>query len=147
MNKLTGLCLSDDAPAGLTRDRYGHPEFEVHAVYPARRVGPDGQLALNIVIEVTQNRKGFRDPDRQARFDRGLDADRPTEDFNFRGGCTLIFDETSELRYVIKKDILSESRLARRRDYLNHPESASLRATYFGASGNAEPFAMLHRDA
>lgn len=148
LGKLTGLALGDDAPAGLKRDKDGHPRFEVHAVYPARRVGPDGQLALNLVIEVTQQRKGFRDPDRQARFDRGLDADRPTEDFTFRGGCTLVFDlETAEPRYVIKKDILSESRLGRRREYLDHPDSASLRATYFGANGGPEPFAMLHRDA
>ncbi len=97
---------------------------------------------------MTQQRKGFRDPDRQARFDRGLDEDRPTEDFTFRGGCTLVFDlETAEPRYVIKKDILSESRLAQRRAYLDHPDPASLWTTYFGSNVDPEPFAMLHRNA
>lgn len=148
LRKLTGLALGDDAPAGLKRGPDGHPRFEVHAVYPVRRVGPDGQLELNLVIEMTQQRQGFRDPDRQARSDRGLDAGRSPADFMFRGGCTVIFDlETATPRYVIKKDILSESRLQRRRAYLDHPGSASLRATYFGTRGGSEPFAMLHRDA
>ena len=134
LRKLTGLTLGNDAPAGLKRGADGHPRFEVHAVYPVRRVGPDGQLELNLVIEVTQQRQGFRDPDRQDQSDRGLDAGRSPADFTFRGGCTVVFDlETATPRYVIKKDILSESRLHRRRAYLDHPGSASLRATYFGA--------------
>lgn len=40
-----------------------------------------------------------------------------------------------------------ERRLRRQRDLLADPGFAALRATYFGAAGRAEPFALLHRDA
>jgi hypothetical protein len=147
LSALTGLALGDDAPASILRDGEGRPRFEVHAVYPARKVGPDGQLALNLVVELTQRRKGFVDADRQARVDRGLGV-AVKEDFTFRGGCTLVFDlETATPRYVIRKSILSEARLRRRREYLATSQGGSLRATYFGPNDGNEPFAMLHRDA
>jgi hypothetical protein len=148
LEDMTGLALTEKAPQGLRRGKNGLPVFEVHAVRPSRRVGPDGQLMLNLVVELTQKRKCFRDPERQARFDRGLEPRDLHEDFVFRGGCTLVFDlETALPRYFVRKRILSESRLGRQRASLIHPEAESLRSTYFGANDQFEPFAMLHRNA
>jgi len=146
LGDLLGLALSKEAPESIARDDEGWPRFEVHAVYPARRVGPDGQLIVNLVVELTQRRRGFHDPDRQARADRGLDASA-IGDFVFRGGSTLVFDlETAEPRYIIRKSVLSEARLRCRREQLAGSGWSSLRATYFGRSDGGEPFALLHRD-
>jgi hypothetical protein len=102
---------------------------------------------LSLVVELTQKRKGFRDPDRQDRFDQGRQPLDLIEDFTFRGGCTLVLDlETAMPCYFIRKSILAPSRLARQREWLAGTDSASLRATYFGATGQDEPFAMIHRD-
>jgi hypothetical protein len=147
LEELTGLALTATAPGSLTRDADGLPEFEVQKVQPARRVGPDGQLVQNLIVELTQERAGFRDPARQAQADGGRLPSGAVPDFTFRGGCTIIFDlETALPRYFIVKRILSEPRLQRQRDFVNGPSIAPLRATYFGAAGNAEPFALLHRD-
>jgi hypothetical protein len=147
LGEMTGLALTDAAPRGLARGRDGLPKFEVHAVRPARRVGPDGQLALSLIVELTQRRPGFRDPDRQEQADRGETPAGVVADFTFRGGCTLVFDlETALPRYFIRKNVLSENRLSRQREYLTHPASVSLRETYFGVTGRHEPFALLHRD-
>jgi len=146
LGALLGLALDDDAPAGVDRDPEGRPRFEVHAVYPARRVGPDGQLIMNLVVELTQERKGFLDPNRQDRVDRGLGG-AATGDFVFRGGSTLVFDlETAEPRYIIRKNILSGARLRRHREHLANMVGRSLWATYFGPSNGGEPFALTHRD-
>jgi hypothetical protein len=36
--------------------------FEVHSLRPARRVGPDGQLLVELVIELTQQKSGYLAP-------------------------------------------------------------------------------------
>jgi len=53
------------------------------------------------------------------------------------------------VRYAIGKNINSAARLERQRKFLTEVSGQSLRATYFGAGGQegqAEPFALLHRD-
>ena len=62
--------------------------------------------------------------------------------------CTRLIDsETGDARYCILKNITSETRLARQREFATaRPDS--LRATYSPAgadAGNREPFALLHR--
>jgi hypothetical protein len=145
--QLTGLTLTDDAPWSIQRSREdGLPRFEVHAVRPARRVGPDGQLTQNLIVEITQKRFGFDDRKRQAMADRGELPDSLLDkaNFTFRGGCTLIYDlETARLRYCIHKSIGSEQRLQRQRAFLIDPDSASLRAA-FDRDASSEPFAFLH---
>ena len=143
---MTGLALTSGAPCSIERGDDGLPKFEVHAVRPARRVGPDGQLTQNLIVELTQKRFGFREPARQEQADHGELPAGLVADFSFRGGCTLVFDfETALPRYFVRKSILSDGRLRRQHDYLMHPEAVSLRATYFGAAPS-EPLALLHRD-
>jgi hypothetical protein len=126
--------------------------FEVHSLRPARRVGPDGQLLSDLVIEITQQRPGYFDADVQKTMDeRAAASDKSVTvkpDFAFRGGCTLILDtNTSQVRYSIYKNVCSDTRLARQRDYMASEQSMSLRMTYFGEGLRREPFALLHRAA
>jgi hypothetical protein len=149
LGRCLGLALEKDAPRSIDRGRKdGLPKVEVHSVRPARRVGPDGDSRVDLVVEITQKRRGYLDPEVQARVDKG--RMRPPEpDFWFRGGCTLLVDlETREVRYSIGKGIASDSRLDRHRRYLEGDSDGSLAATYFGdpkTRDDAEPFALLHR--
>ena len=127
--------------------------LEVHSVRPARRAGPEGQHLTDWVIELTQRRPGWLDPDVQEENEAKYnslpegDAKRPRPDFTFRGGSTLIIDaETGRVRYVIRKNIDSARRLEREREYRGG--NLSLNEAYFADPQThrvAEPFALLHR--
>ena len=127
--------------------------MEIHSVRPTRRTSPEGRHVVDWVMEITQRRPAWIDEDVQADNEKAWYAlgagnpKRPKPDFFFRGGCTLIMDaESARVRYVIRKNIASERRLERERDYRG--SSQSLFATYFTdpVTGRVkEPFALLHR--
>lgn len=120
------------------------PNIEVHSVRTTRRVGPDGQDLRQLVIEVTQRRRGYFDPEQQKKADAG-EEEPATADFIFRGGATLIIDLKEELlRYVIRKPIADDTRLDEQRKILSNPDGFGF--TYNpDESGGREPFAMIHR--
>ncbi|MDD1709457.1 MAG: hypothetical protein LUQ37_00945, partial [Methanoregulaceae archaeon] len=121
-NPLPSICL--------TRD--GIPAVEVHSVRPSRRIGPDGQTLIELVIEMTQRRRGYLNSDIQKKVDDGL-CDPPEPDFIVRGGCTLIVDPSSgDVKYCIYKNITSENRLNRMRAILEEGVAPSLSVTYLG---------------
>jgi len=158
------VVLNEKTPEAFYRAKNSSvPYFEVHSVRPARRVGPGGQTVTELVVEMTQRRRGYCDPEKQRKADSGQPSP-PEPDFVFRGGCTLIIDpDTAEVRYCIYKNIMNENRLERMREFLTGDESPSLRATYFGDPRKIhyrelvarseglkeeialEPFALLHR--
>jgi len=147
--RITGLNISEhNAPAGITfsESMPAMPAFEVHAVRPALRVSPDGVILKQLIMIITQRRQV-----------RVVAEDPKSEVFDFRGGCTLIFDlegDEPSLRYAITKPIDDEARLAEIRKYrtAKAEERFSLRETYFGPSSqqskearNAEEvFCILH---
>jgi hypothetical protein len=141
-----GLALGADAPRSIERGADGLPLFEVHSVRPARRLGPDGQTLTDLIIEITQKRHGYANPQWQDKVDSGEIAP-PTNDFWFRGGCTVLIDlDRGAVRYLIGKGITNEARLAAQRAFVK--SAGSLQALYFGDPRRqevAEPFAMLHR--
>lgn len=149
LGRCVGLALDADALPSIERGEDGLPLVEVHSVRPARRMGPDGQALTDLVIEITQRRRGYLNRDRQTAVDSGTVAPPPKADFQFRGGCTLLIDlETRQVRYCIGKRITSESRLDGQRRFLAKQRDGSLHATYFGdprMRRQAEPFALLHR--
>jgi len=102
--------------------------IEVHSVRPARRVGPDGQLLSDVVVEITQT---FRPSD-------------PTQAV-FRGGCTLLVDlRSKEVRYLVRKRVDHAGRLAGQQAFAAASVDM-LRASYFSRSDEGvEQFAMLH---
>jgi hypothetical protein len=143
-----GLSLGPDAPFSIER-KNGLPKFEVHSVRPARRLGPDGQTLTDLVIEITQKRRGYFDPETQEAVDTKADDSPPTEDFWIRGGCTVLIDfDKGGVRYCVGKRITSKVRLKAQRDFLLGVADGSLRATYFGdprRREESEPFALMHR--
>lgn len=146
-----GLWLKDDAPKTIRRRnndgrRRSRPAVEVQSVRVANRVGPDGDQEQQLIIEITQERRGYRTGDLQALVEERNRVKGVTADFVFRGGATLIVDlRTREVRYCISKDIASSERLAAQRDFQFSGDSEALGATYFGAAGRDEPFAFVHR--
>jgi hypothetical protein len=130
------------------------PSLEIHSVRISRRSHEDGRTRTDLVIEMTQRRRGYADPGKQAQAD-ALPVDSPRfdqdfrPDFVMRGGATLLIDsETGAVRYCIRKDISSESRLARQREFATDHFEPSLRAAYDlegAAAERREPFALLHR--
>lgn len=100
--------------------------FEVHTARFAMRVAPDGRLQSQAILGFLQ-----RDPLRRA------------DNTPFEGGSTVLADlSTRQVQYVIRKNIMSDSRLAAQRRFA--ARAARDRSTYFRAD-DAEPFAGLHR--
>jgi Subtilase family len=114
--------LEVDGMAGQLRP------FEVHSVRPVRRVGPDGQQRLDVVVEITQS---------WVRSDGA----------KFRGGCTLIIDRDSQsIRYCVRKRVAHPDRVAQQQNFQLSMAGSTLRANYFDpAAAGREPFAMMHR--
>lgn len=161
--KAAHVVLDKATPESFYRNKDGVPKLEVHSVRPARRIGPDGQTLTDLVVEMTQRRRGYYDTKIQEDVDNGK-MKPPKPDFVFRGGCTLLVDpKTAKVRYCVYKRILSRNRLDRMRSFLLSDTSLALRATYFHDPRRAyfqrltagwrqvdeeldvEPFALLHR--
>jgi hypothetical protein len=102
--------------------------IEVHSVRPVRRVGPDGNIRSDLVVEITQTFRPSAIPGGR-----------------FRGGCTLIIDlATAEVRYMMRKRITSSDRFASQLKF-GIDASDGLHANYFAdESGVREPFALMH---
>lgn len=149
-----GLIRDLKAPASIYR-KDGLPSIEVHSARQAYRIGPTGRTLNDLVIEITQRRRGYNNENIQTAVDRG-EIDPPEPDFIFRGGTTLLFNPTTrEVRFAIRKRVGSDNRLEAMRRYLNRTLHPSLRMTYFGEDQKSffkamqselplEPFALLH---
>jgi hypothetical protein len=123
------LFLGLDAPA--------HP-FEVHALHFASRVGPDGDLRFQLIVQITQ------------QLEMAVDESDPGRGrMRFDGGCSIIADlEGPRIAYCVRKPLASLTRRERQRHFLRQVARSSRRATYFGPrdlSDLREPFAVLHR--
>lgn len=103
--------------------------IEIHSVRPVRRVGPDNQQHLDLVVEITQS---------WVPSDGGP---------RHRGGTTLIIDlERSRIKYSISKRVANPERVNKQLSFMMEMDDATLRSNYFDDRlGVREPFAMLHR--
>ena len=124
------------------------PVVQVYSTRAARRAGPDGQEASQLVVQVAQKRRGYFDKDEQAAADRGEFDGRP--DFWFRGGSTLLIDlRDGRLRNVVRKRIDQDERLAAERAFRMGDAGPLAMATYTQTGSQTvparEPFAMIHR--
>jgi hypothetical protein len=104
--------------------------FEVHSVRPVRRVGPDGQQRLDLVVEITQSWM-------------------PEGGYKYRGGSTLIIDlEQTRIRYVVRKRVGHPQRISSQQGFRMALADTSIRSNYYDdIARGREPFAMLHRGA
>jgi hypothetical protein len=103
--------------------------FEVHSVRPSRRIGPDGQQRIDVVVEITQSWVADGNPTR------------------YRGGCTLIIDlESRGIRYCVRKRVANAGRIADQSAFQLAMGGSSLRGNYFDPTARVrEPFAIMHR--
>jgi hypothetical protein len=147
-----GLDVSPDAPQTIHRDNRPDlpaqhlPTFDVHSVRRCRRIGPDGQERIDVLVEVIQRRDGYFDPAHQTQADKGQPPANGS-DFIFRGGTTLIIDpRAGRIRYAIRKNIRSKARLEENRAFQSGSGTAlGLRGNYFrDTRDNHNPFALLH---
>jgi hypothetical protein len=125
---------------------------EVHSVRTALRRSPRGGTITDLVVEITQRRRGYYDPEEQKRKDAPGEAEpKDRGDFRYRAGCTLLINPvTMEVRRVIRTTgtVADNVQLERVRRFLTEgglePANAFDRAR--DAIHAREPFALLHRD-
>lgn len=91
-----GLATSGDPR--LEGDGVDPPVIE--SIRTCRRVGPNGNVQFDSVIEITQ---------RRFCKDQGLEI---------YGGCTLLIDAWGDARYSISKNVLNEGRVSAQKKYL-----------------------------
>jgi hypothetical protein len=159
-----GLLLDDPDPSRpqqtIYRNEWGEPSVEVHSVRTALRRDSRGAVLTDLVIEITQRRRGYFDPKDQEQADRGPPIDPDMDgDFKFRTGVTIVIDTTKNVfRHVIRTagTIAEDAELEMVRTYLTGDAGPSvsafegvrtkrLRAPNHGSLD--EPFALLHRHA
>lgn len=147
-----GLVIDRTAAATIFRSAStGEPAVEVHAVRTALRRGARGGTVTDLVVEITQRRRGYFDPQKQKQMDAGgVLPPHEKGDFRYRAGCTLLIDPaTMEVRRVIRTPgtIADNAQLERMRRFLCEGELEPANA-FAGAENHAydrEPFALLHR--
>ncbi len=124
--KMEGQQFYDDE--GFLLDEVNQPTFEVHSVRLTSRPGPDANTLDQLIVSLTQERKG--------KLANGL---------LFRGGATLIIDwKNLQLKYAIKRRIDDEARIHEQNKYIETEANLALKETYFNKSASDEPFIALH---
>lgn len=158
--QLFGIVIdSDKAPRTVYRNKKNEPAVEIHAVRPALRRTINGSVHTDLVVEITQRRRGYFDPEDQSEMDKQeghIDRDKHG-DFIYRAGATILIDPTTqEVRRVIRTPgtIADNDELERVRRYLLGETVISDNAFDAGltvsirsgdSSLRSEPFALLHQ--
>jgi hypothetical protein len=97
--------------------------IQPHKFHLVHRIGPDGQLELEMVAELVQQRRVRLDPN-----------DDNAPEFTFRGGTTLLFDHQGNVRYSIYKPLgkadPTNPRLQRQRAFFDRLRDSSAAAAY-----------------
>lgn len=155
-SKLTGLHFHKDSATSKKQGFLfsgGTATYQVEKLWLANRVTPNGKIINHVIVTLVQKRGvlvevnddvlkivGFWCPGDKRPADKTY--------FDFRGGCTLIFDlDTLCLRYAIKKDIDDKQRMETQFKYMLGLSSGSSSALYFDEKTLANlsgPFAFMH---
>ena len=100
-----GLVIDQTAQPTVYRNSLGAPTIEVHSVRTALRRDSLGQTVTDIVVEVTQRRRGYFSEQTQKEMDLSEKPipSRKDGDFKFRAGCTIIIDGAKNtFRHIIR---------------------------------------------
>lgn len=149
-----GLDVCKSAPPTVFRSRATKaPTLQVQ-VRTALRRSTRGSTVTDLVVEITQRRRGYFDVAKQKRKDASKKrlSDRDRGDFYYRAGCTLLVDPaTMRVRRVIRTPgtITDDVQLERVRSFLNDGGLQPSNAFWMARSAltDKEPFALLHRHA
>lgn len=119
-----GLIAPDDPR--LNGDHADPPRIE--SIRSSRRIGPDGQIAFDLVAEVTQRR--------HVRHNGGT--------FPLYGGSTIIIGPDGDVRYVVGKSVGNESRLRAQAEFVaGNKRFWALEADAY--QPEPQPFRLLHQ--
>ena len=158
--ELFGLVIHDlEAPRTVYRNKRHQPSIEVHAVRPALRRTKDGSVITDLVVEITQRRRGYFDPDEQKKMDQQGNPlpQNKHGDFIYRAGATILIDPaTQAVRRVMRTQgtIGNDDELEQVRGFLLNKSDKSDNAFDGGLAKSFrlrksflrnEPFALLHR--
>ena len=115
------------AVVGGRRGQVSNPA--VGSIRPIRRLGPDGRVRTDLIVELTQS---FR-PDGETAA--------------YRGGATLIANlEDLRARYLVRKRLGSARRMDEQRAFAAAPRRMTAREAYFDLDHDgARAFAAAHR--
>jgi len=102
---------------------------QIESIRSSRRIGPDGQIAFDLVAEVTQKRM----------------VERNGKTFEYYGGSTIIIDPDGEVRYVIGKSVKDGPRLEAHASFISENELWDDRDGRYVP--HAQPFMLLHERA
>jgi len=103
--------------------------------HPVHRVGPDGQLKVQVVAELIQLEQLPLDPRRKA-----------SPRMPFRGGVTLVLDaREGTVEYAIFKRVASKTRVARQREFWAQARAVGIERYVGDAFRPRADFAALHR--
>jgi hypothetical protein len=122
---VNGFQLTNAEGEKIACDVHG---IDVHSIRPARRVGPDGQLLSQLVVELTQSYYAT--------------GGRPDV---YRGGATLLIDLTKqEVVYLVRKRAEQPARISQQQAF-RRTRMAEAAFNYRGLDfSQAEPFKFLH---
>ena len=149
-----GLELDEHAPPPTvfrSPTSEGKVAVEVHSVRTAIRRSARGAPTTDVVVEITQRRRGYFDLEKQQAMDKPGGELNDKCDFFYRAGCTLLINpNTMEVRRVIRTPgtISDDAQLKRLRRFLTEGGLEPGNAFEFArkAINEREPFALLHRD-
>ena len=130
---LLGKFAQEHAEAfGLSRDiRIGVHQLEGVA---SQRLDPHGGLSWQLHAQFTQLRTERIDPKNPSSMP-----------FTFRGGTTVILDDTGRVRYVIAKPIGDPERLQKHRQFLIDSAMRGVASAYVAGGAAKVDLAALHR--
>lgn len=172
--KLTGLvfCNGFERLGIRASTRYSGPSFQIQNMRLVSRVGPNGNQVNEVIFSLIQKSgvvyadgkfKETYIPDPSIKPGRkDFVPQRPAGGFEFKGGCTLIFDlDRQQLKYAIAKPLVDmdqllltgnisihmqrvEAQYRMQHDDDAHPYNEY--QSYFGGGSNCatEPFSFLH---
>lgn len=180
--KITGLAFLQDPSAVGVRlsNRYQNvPSFQIQNLRLVSRVGPQGNQINHVVFSIIQRSGVYFNADGTVQRENNgkikhfvpppQDPTKPVSDaftippggFEFRGGCTLIFNlDSLELKYVISKPLLDQetgvinpcidvSRAEAQYKFQMDMSELGFNelSSYFtdGLKGITEPFSFLHQ--
>ena len=150
-----GLVLDNQsAPPTVYRSRHmsGAPAVEVHSVRSAIRRNQRGGSVTDLVVEITQRRRGYYKKEDQLKNDQSGNVVNQEihGDFIFRAGCTLLLDPIHmKVRRVIRTPgtIADNAYLESVRRFITEGiEPSNSFSSPFAVQNAREPFALLHQD-
>jgi hypothetical protein len=121
-----GIVLGAKARGIVEFNQRKQAKIEVHSLRRARRITPEGELKVDLVIELTQRR---------------IDAYGDGSEWPpFRGGCTLlVHPDSGQVRYCISKDIRGANRHKRQKEFVKEHALLGMSASYFGDPSRRGP--------